>query len=49
MKSKLLKTILAALILLLSPLTMQAQEAYAALSNNKTLTFYYDNSKSLRY
>ena len=31
MKSKLLKTILAALILLLSPLTMQAQEAYASL------------------
>ena len=49
MKRTSLKKILAALILLLSPLTMQAQEAYAALSNNNTvLTFYYDNQKASR-
>ena len=41
--------ILAALILLLSPLTMLAQEAYAVYTeSNKTLTFYYDNQKSSR-
>ena len=49
MRSKLLKTIFAALILLLSPLTMLAQESYAALSTDSTtLTFYYDTQRSSR-
>ncbi len=45
-----LKKILAALILLLSPLTMLAQkETYAALSDGgKTLTFYYDTQRISR-
>ena len=36
------KHLLAALILLLSPLTMLAQDPYALLSEDGTLTFYYD-------
>ena len=41
--------ILAALILLLSPLTMLAQEAYAVYTeNNTTLTFYYDTQRDTR-
>ncbi len=39
--------ILAALILLLSPLTMLAQTPYAALDGT-TLTFYYDNLRNTR-
>ena len=45
-----LKKILAALILLFSPLTMLAQkEAYAVYTeNNTTLTFYYDTQRDTR-
>ena len=53
MKSIPLKKLLAALILLLSPLTMLAQEAYAVYTekistNSSTLTFYCDNQRSTR-
>ena len=42
------KHLLAALILLLSPLTMLAQDPYALLSEDGTLTFYYDFQYSRR-
>ena len=49
MKSQSIKKILAALILLLSPLTMLAEEAYAVYTeSNTTLTFYYDNLRNTR-
>ena len=49
MKSQSIKKILAALILLLSPLTMLAEEAYAVRSEDgTTVTFYYDSQRSRR-
>ncbi len=50
MRTNSTKKILAALILLLSPLTMLAQkEAYAVYTeSNTTLTFYYDTQRSSR-